>query len=347
MKFGYGSLYTPEQTTGGPLFSVGTVLDCNPQAYTVDVKLDGLRQFTGVPLLDVYGSPHSRDVTWLRDLRGARVLLGQVNGTHFVFGTLPVETRQTSTEEVSPLVEGGYGGSEQQTYGRSSEKHYNSGRPVDMYPQDKVLRTSSGTLLGLFNEGLAVLKASPLCQIVLGRFRDFVRIVARRFQLFTDFGEIETVHEGGRVGLHLRGGAEFATEAHPEVAEWTVRAWVGHDPSDPEARLHILVNNVAKDQFVDVVFDQNGNIKAQASKDATLKIGNNIGIISESGNLMVDIQSGSTIIHTKGKTSIHSEGTIDIDGGSGDLSGVVTRKCICPFTGLPHSDWSGDVAISK
>ncbi|MCB5270522.1 MAG: hypothetical protein LHW56_01605 [Candidatus Cloacimonetes bacterium] len=347
MKSNYTSPYTPAQAASGPLFEVGIVVDCNPQAYTVDIKMEGLRLLTGVPLLDVYGAPHSRDVSWLRDLRGARVLVGKIGGTPIVFGTLPVEGVGGSTEEVPPLAEAGYGGSEAHTYLRSSEKHYSGGRPVDMFPQDKVLRTSSGVLLNLLNEGLAVLKASPLCQIVLGRFRDFVRVVARRFQLYTDFGEVETTHEAGRVGLSFRGGADFAAETHPEVAEWTVRAWLGHDPSDVDARLHLLVNNVAQDQYVDLVFDQNGNIKLQATHDATMQVGNNIGLVSESGHLTVDVQTGNTTVHTKGKTIIHSEGTIDIDGGSGDLSGAVTQKCICPFTGHPHSDWSGDVVISK
>lgn len=56
------------------------------------------------------------------------------------------------------------------------------------------------------------------------------------------------------------------------------------------------------------------------------------------GNLKVDVT---------GKTEITSMEGVNIDGGAGDLSGVVTKDCICPFTGQPHSDFSLDVQASK
>lgn len=52
-------------------------------------------------------------------------------------------------------------------------------------------------------------------------------------------------------------------------------------------------------------------------------------------------------ITIEGTTNIVSNGGVNIDGGSGSLSGVVTQQCICPFTGSPHSDYSGNVTASK
>jgi phage baseplate assembly protein V len=56
---------------------------------------------------------------------------------------------------------------------------------------------------------------------------------------------------------------------------------------------------------------------------------------------------GEIFIHSTGHTTIKADGKVDIDGGSGDLSGVVTHNCICPFTGRPHSDYSANVKASR
>lgn len=56
---------------------------------------------------------------------------------------------------------------------------------------------------------------------------------------------------------------------------------------------------------------------------------------------------GNAKIDVTGKTELKSMEGVDVDGGSGDLSGVVTQLCICPFTGKPHSDFSLEVQASK
>ncbi len=66
----------------------------------------------------------------------------------------------------------------------------------------------------------------------------------------------------------------------------------------------------------------------------------------ENSRLFIDVK-GTAEITVNGKTTLISKGGVDIDGGSADLSGVVTQSCICPFTGNPHSDYSVNVKISK
>ena len=66
----------------------------------------------------------------------------------------------------------------------------------------------------------------------------------------------------------------------------------------------------------------------------------------ENHKLFGDIK-GTAVIIVNGKTTLISKDGVDIDGGSADLSGVVTQNCICPFTGNPHSDFSANVKISK
>ncbi|OMH40215.1 phage baseplate assembly protein V [Desulfurobacterium indicum] len=57
--------------------------------------------------------------------------------------------------------------------------------------------------------------------------------------------------------------------------------------------------------------------------------------------------SGNVNLSSEGKVSIKALSNVEIDGGSGDLSGVVTQSCICPFIGKPHVDFSSNVKVSK
>jgi hypothetical protein len=86
-------------------------------------------------------------------------------------------------------------------------------------------------------------------------------------------------------------------------------------------------------------------IRVSPEGDITLHSEKNI-FASAIENLKA-IFEGNAQIKVTGKTELISMGKMDLDGGSGDLSGVVTMLCICPFTGKPHSDYSSEVKASK
>lgn len=52
-------------------------------------------------------------------------------------------------------------------------------------------------------------------------------------------------------------------------------------------------------------------------------------------------------INCTGSANIAATSGVNIDGGAGNLTGVVTGQSICHFTGSPHGDVSGDVKSSK
>lgn len=56
---------------------------------------------------------------------------------------------------------------------------------------------------------------------------------------------------------------------------------------------------------------------------------------------------GDADLTVEGKTTLHSKATVEINGGGDDPTGVVTQKCVCAFTGKPHSDYSADVTASR
>jgi len=55
---------------------------------------------------------------------------------------------------------------------------------------------------------------------------------------------------------------------------------------------------------------------------------------------------GTLTINVTGTANITAN-TVNIDGGSGNLDGVITGQSICHFTGTPHGDKSADVKCSK
>lgn len=56
---------------------------------------------------------------------------------------------------------------------------------------------------------------------------------------------------------------------------------------------------------------------------------------------------GDTTIDCDGAVSIKSASLIEVDGGTGNLTGVVTQQCICPLIGSMHVDYSSNVKASK
>jgi hypothetical protein len=65
-------------------------------------------------------------------------------------------------------------------------------------------------------------------------------------------------------------------------------------------------------------------------------------------DLLVSIINGITKIISKGKITLQSEGTVQIDGiGNEEVKGIVQGDSICAYTGKPHPHISASVTGSK
>jgi len=88
-----------------------------------------------------------------------------------------------------------------------------------------------------------------------------------------------------------------------------------------------------------------GDVTIHGQKNIYMSALENMKAIVE-GNMQIDV-SGKTDITTRDVCNIKALSGVNIDGGSGDLSGVVTKDCKCAFTGKPHSEYSSNVTASK
>lgn len=85
-------------------------------------------------------------------------------------------------------------------------------------------------------------------------------------------------------------------------------------------------------------------IRISPQGDITLHGERNI-FLSATESLKV-IVKGSAQFDVTGAVTIKSSAAVSIDGGTGDLAGVITGKSICPITGAPHNDPSTNVKAS-
>ena len=253
---------------------LGLIVDFNPRTGTCDVKLDKSGLLRGVPVLNMYGAQHGSDLSATTSLRGAIAVLLRVHNQVYVLATVP--TQMTANIDIADkgTVEG-YGGDNVYTYGQQTDRDFSSFRPSDYLPKDKVNKADGGSELSLMEEGVTVLKASPLAQFILCKLKDLGRLVTRVFQHFTDFGEVQFTHSSqGRVGLSVKGGADFTNETHPSKANYTFTAYIGDNPNNEKDRLFLKVNNGGDTTFVSTSYDIDGTATFKTSKDHVENIGN-------------------------------------------------------------------------
>lgn len=278
------SRYLNNDATTTPIIT-GVVTSVNPNGFTVTVVTGNNKLHTGVPILNLYGTYLNQDLTWLKSLNGTNVALIWLADRYYVLATIPFETvdalkREDKIGEERLEFPSGFGlegGKDEDTYNKLTYKNYSGRRANDFFDGDKILRADGNSEVSVLRGGVAKLKGGPLSQIIFSKFKDLGMLVTRVFKHFSDFGEINFTHnDKGRVGMHLKGGADYKTETHPTKELWTVQAWVGDCPqASKNARLHIKVNDPHKSEYVTMIFDTRGNISLDTSKSEFVDIGKN------------------------------------------------------------------------
>ena len=297
-------------------FEVGIVIDFNPALATCDIQLDRGPLIRGVPVLGTQGAQHGTDMSHTSNLRGAAVVLIKVHNQYYVLSTIPSPQIQIDEKISESASIETYGGGNENTYGQPTDKDFSGMRSKDYLTGDKVLKSDGGAELSLMREGVSRLKASALCQFILNRVRDMGRLVTRIFQHFTDFGEVNFTHnDQGRVSIYLRGGADYLEETHPDIAKWTIQAWLGDHPENPKDRLYVRVNDKENTEFVTLAFDIGGNAFLHTSTDTGIHAEEDVQILADKN---MDYRAdGWGQYYTKGKLLIKSDTKLILQGPRG------------------------------
>lgn len=262
-----------------PLVRVGIVSDFNPTSYTANVTLEGSERLLAIPVLGMYGPSTGTDLVWLQNLRGAQVVLLLIGNTYHVLAPMAVPVSEPGVcaqPETLPSTANEVAVEEYRS--EDAFRSFNPNRPTDLMSGDKLIRAEDGAELGLFRGGVAKLRASAACQFILGKYKDFARLMTRRFQLYTDFGEVDFFHgDDGAVGVSIKGGASFSSETHPSKSNWTVLINTGHCESDPSHRLTVETRDtsgttqtkltLSNDGKIDVFCNDSVNIEAKGKVD--------------------------------------------------------------------------------
>ena len=164
---------------------------------------------------------------------------------------------------------------------------------------------------------------------VLCKFKDLGRLVTRVFQHFTDFGEINITHNSsGRVGLHLKGGADFINETHPLKARWTVQAWLGDHPGSETDRLHVMVNDPGNNQRVELSFTTEGKVFLKTTSDKTEQIGaDHITEVTGNKSLAVKGDHSETVDGNRSTVVSGKEEVVFLSGKTEVVTGACTLAC--------------------
>lgn len=132
-------------------------------------------------------------------VENSRVLVDTASGFPFIIGAIPADG-------TSDIVRQNIG---RQSVVEQDISDYSTvdmgdiirgpGTPLDQRPGDSVFTSDGGGVLGLLQSGTAVIKSSPLAQIVTSRFGDLVRVVSRNWEHFTDVDETYKASIRGKV----------------------------------------------------------------------------------------------------------------------------------------------------
>jgi hypothetical protein len=167
------------------------------------------------------------------------------------------------------------------------------------------------------------------------------------------------------VDIMFMGGSVY----HPTYHATSVFSTVQLEKSSinyPDRKIMQLSNGCylivdEKDSFIDIFnpgdlrLTVNGTSNINIKGLCNLNVEGNVLITSTKGNITatakvgevtVFAETGNTTVMAKKNVIVNStSGQIILQGpsGSSDLAGVVTGASICPFTGMPHSDYSGEV----
>lgn len=188
-------------------------------------------------------------------------------------------------------------------YGELNTTTHGNYKEFPELPNDIKLAADGGASLTLGAEGYVDLKASPLAQIILLGLMNLCRIVAREFQVYTDFGTMQfTNGSNGRCGFLIEGGADYAKESEPSSGTPTARFFMGDIEDSPDMRMGMMVNATDNAGASGFFIGKDGKMRIATTDDYLLTIGSDCQTKVEGDNLKQ--VTGTNIVEVSGKQDV-------------------------------------------
>lgn len=173
-----------------------TVTNVDPIRFVCTVKTLRGQYFSEVPWLLPTGGSGKHGMHFTPSV-GDQVLVWTATTYPVILGSLPrLGTPVTSLNNASGQeIDTDVGNNTNMKNGYTT----NPNKPSDLVPGDWFITSEGGGLLALLKNATVILKASNLAQIIVSRFDDLVRVVARNWERFSDVGQQTVANVKGRM----------------------------------------------------------------------------------------------------------------------------------------------------
>ena len=98
--------------------------------------------------------------------------------------------------------------------------------PIDLHLGDSELAGNDGGSIGVYRGGMARIKVSNLTQMIFFKFRNLIRTITRRWEMWMDNYTILFDSDS----MSAKAGASFIDETHPDIDKWRIRYRTGSGP---------------------------------------------------------------------------------------------------------------------
>ena len=226
---------------------VGIVIDVDPGTKVASVMLDNYESGSvvkSVPWLSQVAFPLNSGGYHAYPMRGTQVVLVMPDNYSAIiigcFGeaikpevfeeTLKKYKYEDSFPDYPTAPEPGYSGYRSEVYDVPTQQFPNShasSAPKDLHLGDQEIASPTGEKIGIYRGGLIRLMTSHINQILMFGFRSLIRVVTRRFSLWTDHGKLDITSENDEVSLDYKAASPFKDESHPSQEKWRARFHTG------------------------------------------------------------------------------------------------------------------------
>lgn len=352
-----GLARTGEDPNASGLYELGDVLAYNSGTHTAVVRTHSGRPLQDVP--QIKGTATGYD----HIPPGTTVVVFWGLGFPAILGCIDLPG-QAQSAIPSPTLTGveGVGDSDPTQPTQGSNNYKPPGAPTDMSSGDWAQVGSMGQHVAVLEGGIALL-GSPSAHVQSIGPSGTLRSISRRFQQFTDFGQLRIENVQGRTSLVLRAGSNQASQTGLDEQHWTIRLDLGATGDmfdfrilEPEGKLLFRLHAGSDGRVV--IFGEGGvdmssgpggtaQLRHDVAGDRAASItGNDVAAIQGDWATNIDGNSTETIGGTETR-SIANDSTTFVGGNhdvgvSGDQSQAISGDRSTKVGGSDKIDVDGD-----